>query len=352
MKKKVIGIFICILMICTVLSVSANVTVDKTFNSSFVNNTLYVGGNGPNNYTKIQEAIDDAVDDDTVFVYDNMSPYIENLIINKSIILIGEDKYTTVIDGDNEEGKGNVIIIMANGVTIQGFTIQNSSHSYSHDNFFCGIEIRTDNNIIKNNNINNNQVGIKIGYWNKPKQYVYSNIIIDNEILNNNYGIQFIFATESRIEGNTITYSSTGVELAFQSDNNLIINNIINFNEWAGIYLSSIENTIEHNEITNSKYGVNSYSHGNKIIKNNIYNHEENVNETAMLWEIFRGLNEYDGNYWGEPLQQPVRIPIKCYFGLFLGTIGLIFGIDALHLHLYLYDNNPAKEPYDIPEMN
>ena len=32
--------------------------------------TLYVGGDGPNNYTTIQSAIDDAVDGNTVFVYD------------------------------------------------------------------------------------------------------------------------------------------------------------------------------------------------------------------------------------------------------------------------------------------
>jgi hypothetical protein len=32
--------------------------------------TLYVGGTGEGNYTKIQDAIEDAVDGDTVFVYD------------------------------------------------------------------------------------------------------------------------------------------------------------------------------------------------------------------------------------------------------------------------------------------
>ena len=32
-------------------------------------NTLYVGGSGEGNYTKIQDAIDDASDGDIVFVY-------------------------------------------------------------------------------------------------------------------------------------------------------------------------------------------------------------------------------------------------------------------------------------------
>jgi len=39
--------------------------------------TLYVGGSGPNNYTSIQDAINDASDGDTIYVYDDSSPYHE-----------------------------------------------------------------------------------------------------------------------------------------------------------------------------------------------------------------------------------------------------------------------------------
>jgi hypothetical protein len=45
---------------------------------------LYVGGTGEGNYSRIQDAIDDAVDGDTVFVYDDSSPYYEHIRINKS----------------------------------------------------------------------------------------------------------------------------------------------------------------------------------------------------------------------------------------------------------------------------
>ena len=48
--------------------------------------TLYVGGSGLGNYTSIQDAINDSVDGDTVFVYDEGSPYYENLVVNRSII--------------------------------------------------------------------------------------------------------------------------------------------------------------------------------------------------------------------------------------------------------------------------
>jgi hypothetical protein len=52
--------------------------------------TLYVGGTGPGNYTSIQSAINDATSGDTVFVYSGT--YYENIVIDVSINLIGENK--------------------------------------------------------------------------------------------------------------------------------------------------------------------------------------------------------------------------------------------------------------------
>jgi hypothetical protein len=44
-------------------------------------NTLYVGGNEPNNYTAIQHAVDNATSGDTVFVYSGT--YNEQVVIKK-----------------------------------------------------------------------------------------------------------------------------------------------------------------------------------------------------------------------------------------------------------------------------
>ncbi|KAA0011596.1 MAG: hypothetical protein FE041_04135, partial [Thermoplasmata archaeon] len=96
---------------------------------------LYVGGSSPSNYTSIQSAINDANDGDTIFVYSGV--YYENVVINKSITLIGENKETTIIDGSNS---GDVVNITANGVTIEGFTIRNSR-------WHAGIKICYANNV-------------------------------------------------------------------------------------------------------------------------------------------------------------------------------------------------------------
>jgi nitrous oxidase accessory protein len=89
-------------------------------------NWLYVGGGGPGNYTRIQDAIDNASDGDTVFVYNGI--YSENLNIEKDgISLVGEDKNSTILDGKKED---DVIRASGNYTNIKGFTIQNSSNMH------------------------------------------------------------------------------------------------------------------------------------------------------------------------------------------------------------------------------
>ena len=128
--------------------------------SSSRGNWLYVGGSGPGNYTKIQDAIDNASKGDTVLVYDDSSPYYENIIINISINFIGENRNSTVIDG---MASGNSCIeIIANNVHISNFTIQNTLYTNN-----AGIWIRRANhNIIFNNNIFDSNIGVHIyGTW-------------------------------------------------------------------------------------------------------------------------------------------------------------------------------------------
>jgi len=74
---------------------------------------LYVGGSGPGNYSTIQDAIDNSSPDDMVFVFNGT--YYENIQINVSIHLIGEQAITTIIDGEQHD---HVINIGASNVRI------------------------------------------------------------------------------------------------------------------------------------------------------------------------------------------------------------------------------------------
>jgi parallel beta-helix repeat protein len=265
--------------------------------------TLYVGGSGPNNYTRIQYAINDANDGDTVFVYDDSAPYHENIIVKKSINLIGEDRNTTIIDGGGYE---NVVYFrLADWVTIRGFTIQNSG---------TGIFLyyHTDHNTITGNIISNNEDGIYLSTTN--------NSITGNTILNNGNGIYLegSFSSYNTIEGNTIS------------------NNI------RGIYFHGVDlNTIKGNTISNNQYGIRlvptfpdtpgafpSDSVRNTVLKNNFID-----NERHASFEYFLpiNLNLWRQNYWGRP-----RILPKLIFG-FIQDIPW-FNIDWF----------PARKPYNI----
>jgi parallel beta-helix repeat protein len=152
------------------LSIGENTTYDFVLES--LGNILYVGGSGSGNYSKIQDAIDNASDGDTVFVYDDSSPYYENVRVNKSINLIGENRETTVIDGG---GSGDVVCIVANGVNISGFTIQNSGDGLSNS----GVDIRSNFNTITGNTISNNNYGIFL--YECSLNTIKKNNFLDNE---------------------------------------------------------------------------------------------------------------------------------------------------------------------------
>jgi pectin methylesterase-like acyl-CoA thioesterase len=139
MKKKIIGIIICTLLILVMIpfSVASIETVGKT---------ITVDDDGEADYTNIQDAIDAASDGDTVFVYSGT--YHEHINIkSKSIILQGETKETTIIDGGGTSDVIKItadIKITANGVTVSGFTIKNSGNNYWDE----GVEICSHNNTL------------------------------------------------------------------------------------------------------------------------------------------------------------------------------------------------------------
>ncbi len=248
---------------------------------------LYVGGSGPGNYTRIQDAINASSDGDTVFVYDDSSPYYEFVKVNKSISLMGENRDTTVIDGN---WGSNVINGTVDRITISGFTIRDSS---MHGIFF---RYSNNNSILDNNICSNGMYGIFLYYSN-------DNTIIDNIISNNHNGIEIWFSGNNNIESNTVTSNSDGIYLnGFDVEQNIIIQNTISNNYYNGIrFVSGKNNTIIGNNISsNHKDGIEFYGssknntlYHNNFIKNTL-NAEDFLNNT---WD-----NGYPsgGNYWDD----------------------------------------------------
>jgi len=142
---------------------NADIVVDDDYNNS-------TPGWGITHFNKIQNGINAAPVNGTIFVFNGI--YYENIDISKSIILTGENKDSTIIDG---AGNGNVVSISANYVNIEGFTIQNSGEIDTYGL----IVVNTSNNNIINNTIKNNFYGIDF------QENCNDNLIYHNNFINN-----------------------------------------------------------------------------------------------------------------------------------------------------------------------
>ncbi|KYK23206.1 hypothetical protein AYK21_02930 [Thermoplasmatales archaeon SG8-52-2] len=315
--------------------INPSVAIDSPIKPILIGNTLYVGGTGPNNYTKIQDAIENASNGDTVYVLNGI--YIENIVVDKSIQLNGEDKNSTVIDGNSNDF---VITIRKDWVNISGFTIQNSGNEFDN----AGINIYSDYNTIHNNNIIlNEENGLHVLNSN-------FNIISNNEIINIiGRGIKLSSSNNNTIKDNIISSPNfTGIELINSGDNK-ILNNIILNNQWGIVIVESYfnnNNTIKYNVISKNKYGICIVnSRNNNIEFNNIYYNFIGI-ELHIAFKIFIRKNNFflnnrqiylfsgsdcifDLNYWNRPRILPKMIWNYLSFGP-------------------KFDWHPAKEPYDI----
>jgi parallel beta-helix repeat protein len=340
-KILTFGIMLMFLLM-TVSSANETYMEKQSIKPSSFGITLYVGGNGTGNYSKIQDAIDDSSDGDTIFVYDDSSPYYENLNVSKSIYLIGEDKETTVIDGKrNDEGEGDVVHIRADGVTLRGFTIQNGSQNggSSQKNPYCGLELFSSNSIVEDNIIHKCRNAMQIGKISCP--YVYNNVIKNNIIRDNSYtGLILVFTLNSIISDNIISLNDEyGIVVWYYSSNNLITNNNISFHSNIGIYMLDGENnTIKSNNIFNNSRSIKfTHSNNNYVLENNIYNNSGNpAIKTSIFFISDMYSHTWSGNYWGRSRILPAVITGR-------------FDFDNNEIiPLFAFDWHPAKEPYDI----
>lgn len=335
-----------LMVLISIVPIAATTSLKKISQPSIMGNILYVGGSGPNNYTKIQDAIDTASDGDIVFVYDDSSPYDENVVIDKSIALIGEDKQTTIING--VEYNNASIRLQADGITVKGFTLTSSSD---------GIRIESNSCTIENNIIIFNNEGIDIFRANNT-------LIKANMISNNSQGLYIVETKDTVISGNNISFNiHHGINCG---SDNLITLNTISDNGNVGVLIAGDNNTLlQNNIVDNGHFGVDIWnSKKNSILQNNIYDNQRgNARINVDLWMVLlrRPFNHtLNGNYWGRSYQFP-KVILGCKY-LFLPTLIFSSFINVL-LHkqpmnyvvvpifipMIKFDWHPAQKPYDIP---
>ena len=170
----------------------------------------------PDDYATIQEAITNVNFGGSVFV--KSGSYGGNLVIHKSLSLIGEDKDTTIIRSGHTGT--NILVNKVDNVTITGFTIKTVE---------VGVHLLHSNNC----NISGNKV-IEISH---------------------HQGIWLYSASQNIIAENRVQGGGSGIELELSS-NNTIVDNTVMENERGLVLLNSPTNIISANILVNSTCGI------------------------------------------------------------------------------------------------
>ena len=307
---------------------------------------------------------------------------------------------------DKNTDFGNIIVVNSDNNTIFGnYFYPNIEHWYYHSKVIKIIN--SDFNNIYDNYIEGSHYGIDIDgssnsnkIWNNKifsdsgcgigvDRSSENNIISDNEIIDegeSSYGIA-ISGSNNYVSSNVVSGFHGGIH--FTKYNNTIVNNSISFCDYIGIWNTAIygfergtngtiigniidncffaglfiegdNNCIKRNTCSNSNFGfIISMSLENEIIENNfIDNNISGLLAVPIANEVwlkvsgspFVGPNHIDGNYWGRPyISRKIIFGVKLLFPFppqYFDTFTIFIPIPFPGL---AYDNNPAKEPYDIP---
>jgi parallel beta-helix repeat protein len=272
-----------------------------------------VDDDGPADFHTIQEAINAASAGDTVST--RAGVYYGEVLVNKSISLVGEDRETTIIHGNGTLWNAGLSIVAQN-VSVANVAVTNASTGIligANNSVICNVKVfgtymgiwvceSACHGIISKSLIVNQTVhhgewedfgGAGIGldsclFYNIIENIVDNNgligiwiragfILIENNIISNNsrYGLEFDWAVNCSVAKNHIVNNFRGVGVSEASNCSVYANNIAN-NTHCAIEMSTASNNIliYHNNFVNNSNQVESY-------------------QSANTWD-----NGCQGNYW------------------------------------------------------
>ncbi|MHC4946410.1 MAG: right-handed parallel beta-helix repeat-containing protein, partial [Planctomycetota bacterium] len=250
----------------------------------------------PDDHGTIQEAIDQAVNGDTIIV--RPGTYVENLDYSGKEIAIQSEQgpESTVIDG-NQDGS---VVVFQNGegpaAVLEGFTITNGNGTVSPQygwreggGIWCAYESSP---IIRKNIITGNKARYGGGIFTVWSLEIRENIISENTANGEGAGIFTANSGDLNIVGNlvignTATFWGGGIELAQGSygliESNIITGNIVKSGGSGGILIAvdciaTIRNNlIFDNQASSKGGGIDLYSGSTAMVVNNtLFNNSAN----------------------------------------------------------------------------
>jgi len=209
-------------------------------------------------YPSFQELVDATAENGTLAPPPGV--YAGPVVIKRPLTIDGQDQVT--IDGG---GKGSVVVIKTNGVTLKNLHLTNSGDS--HNDIDAGVQVRGDFNVVKKNRIDDSLFGVDL-------QQSKNNIVRDNYISSKDRdlgmrgdAIRLWYSFDNKITDNVIRDSRDTV--VWYSRDNLIARNDARGGRYSLHFMYA-----QYNEVVDNHYEDNSvgifvmYSDGIKIRNN------------------------------------------------------------------------------------
>ena len=301
-----------------VVPVSGETVVENNVRSAYINVRVGKFIRVPEDCSRIQEAAGLASPGETIKVASGT--YYEHVCIDISLKLVGEDRNTTVIDGN---GTGAVVGVTADNVEVRRFTVQNSGRGLPRGGIvLMGVK----NCVVTNNTLINDFEGVLLWECNGNNS-VYGNTafsiedagvgsvwsagrdtVSDNVMTGGQFGVAIVgwptdpseYNCENTVSRNMISNSEYGIGIC--ADNNTVVNNNITLCSDRGIWLLFSNNTIRDNGVKNNEWGILvDFASSNKI------HHNDFVHNTIQVYFFGSGAqNSWDdgypsgGNHWSD----------------------------------------------------
>jgi parallel beta-helix repeat protein len=232
LRKKIVSEIIMTLLLMSMLTLNSGVQPVKSESKAII---------VPDDYPTIQEAINAAKDGNEILV--KRGTYLENVVVNKSVSLVGEGRGNTVIDS-----LYRIFNVTANNVKVMGFTfLRTQVHVHrvhggevSENLFYYNLNhfitlFESSNVTVAHNRIQSTQVeGVNLYVWISYGESVGINLyksshnnIYYNTVTEQAHGIRLSLSNSNRIMGNTVTNSEVCIRLEDSHNNTIVHNNFI-----------------------------------------------------------------------------------------------------------------------------
>lgn len=226
----------------------------------------------PENYTTIQQAVDNANPGDTIIVG---GTYEENIEVDKRLTIESRNgTENCIVRAKNPDI--HVFKVTADYVNITGFIITGTTRFEK-----AGIYLEANNCNISDNHIYNNEVGIFLANSS-------SNTINNNTVTQNAYATLIRYSNSNVLAHNTFSDSQYGITIRY-----------------------SHENVLFYNQVFGNNYGIYiAYSKGNNICLNNFIDNNKVIFSRSTTWwnttepvpynYTNKSFKDYMGNYWDD----------------------------------------------------